>query len=106
MSTEDLTVFIDSFVHFPDISHHLRGVSLEKSSNSSDKQSISSKGARLWLKDSDFLALYGSFLWNFVILSGLVLQGKKAINGMTFGMARNMQSFDLAFSDAQVLIDS
>ena len=42
-----MTVFIDSFVHFPDISYHLGCVSLEKSSNSSDKQSISSKGARL-----------------------------------------------------------
>lgn len=56
MSTEYVTVFIDPLVHLPDISHHLCGVSLEKSTNSSDKQSISGKGARLRLKDSDFLA--------------------------------------------------
>lgn len=102
VSTVDVAILVNHLVHLANVFNHLSCVSLKEPAYSADKQRISSKSARLRLKNSDRLALYCGFIQGKALLFDLLR--KEAINGVSLCMTGNMQSLYPAFADLHLLV--
>lgn len=103
MSTEHVTIKVNFFVHILNIFAHFSCISFEKSSNTSHKESVSSKGTWMWVEFLDFFALDGCFCNFGIIFNKAALKRLKAEDCMAPSMTWNMNSLDTTVTNLKLL---
>lgn len=106
MTVIKTAVFFEAFVNFRNVFIHFFSVSFKETSDSSFEKCVSSEHTLRLLKDSNgfpFNCLH--FFW---FLRGVILKTtfffRQMIKHMTSSMARNLENFQMCFSNVKLLI--